>query len=218
MTASITPDELVVAGARWTTRSPAVVRWDRGRLSVDQFRAEGPPGTVTASAVMDAGGSDARIAVGLEQARLPAPLDRATPGEVRAEARLTGTALEAVSIRGRWPVGTVSLDGRVPFEGSIALRSRLMADGAEVARSLGQDRVTGQAIVSADVSGSWREPVASGQLEATALTRGEVTLTGVTVPFRLTPSAIRIAEARAVRRVAVYGTGKLFRHAKRIAG
>ena len=198
MTASITPDELVVAGARWTTRSPAIIRWDRGRLSVDQFRAEGPPGTLTASVVMDAGGTDARIALGLEQARLPPPLDRVTPGEMRAEARLTKTALEAVSIRGRWPVGTVSLDGRVPFEGPIALRSRLMADGAEVARSLGQDRVTGQAIVSADVSGSWREPVASGRLEATALTRGEVVLTGVTVPFRLTPSAIRIAGARAV--------------------
>ena len=42
--------------------SPAVIRWDRGRLTVDQFRAEGPPGTITASAVMEAGGSDARIA------------------------------------------------------------------------------------------------------------------------------------------------------------
>ena len=198
MTASITPDELVVAGARWTTRSPAVVRWDRGRLSVDQFRAEGPPGTVTASAVMEAGGSDARIAVGLEQARLPAPLDRAMPGEVRGEARLTRTALEAVSIRGRWPVGTLSLDGRVPFEGPITLRSRLMADGAELARTLGQDRVAGQAIVSADVSGSWREPVASGRIEAAALTSAELTLTGVTVPFRLTPSTIRIVDARAV--------------------
>lgn len=198
MTAWITPDDLAVAGGRWTTRSPALIRWDRGRLSLAQFRAEGPLGTVVATALMEAGGSDARIALGLEQARLPAPLDRVTPGEVRAEARLTKTALEAVSIRGHWPVGTVSLDGRVPFEGSIALRSRLMADGTELARSLGQDRVAGQAIVSADVSGSWREPVASGRLEATALTSAEVTLTGVTVPFRLTPSTIRIVDARAV--------------------
>jgi len=198
MTASITPDELVVAGARWTTRSPALVRWDHGRLTADRFRVEGPLGTITASAVMEAGGTDARIALGLEQARLPPPLDRVTPGEVRAEARLTKDALEAVSIRGRWPVGTVSLDGRVPFEGPLALRTRLIADGAELARALGQDRVTGQAIVSADVSGSWREPVASGRLEATALTHAEVTLTGVTVPFRLTPSAIRIADSRAV--------------------
>jgi autotransporter translocation and assembly factor TamB len=198
MTASITLNDLVVAGGRWTTRSPAVVRWDRGRLTVDQLRAEGPLGTITASAVMEAGGSDARIALGLEQAKLPPPLDRVTPGEVRAEARLTRTALEAVSIRGRWPMGTVSLDGRVPFEGPIALRSRLMVDGTELARSLRQDRVAGQAIVSADVTGSWREPVASGRLEATALTSAEVTLTGVTVPFRLTPSAIRIADARAV--------------------
>ncbi len=198
MTASITPDELVVGGGRWTTRSPAVVRWDRGRLSLDQFRAEGPPGTVTASAVMEAGGSDARIALGLEQARLPPPLDRVPPGDVRGEARLTTTGLEAVSIRGRWRVGTLSLDGRVPFEGPMALRSRLVADGAELARSLDQDRVAGQVIVSADVSGSWREPVASGRLEAPSLTSAEVTLTGVTVPFRLTPSAIRIADARAI--------------------
>jgi autotransporter translocation and assembly factor TamB len=198
MTASITPDELVVGGGRWTTRSPAVIRWNRGRLSLDQFRAEGPLGTVVASAVMEAGGSDARVALGLEQARLPSPFDRVTPGEVRGEARLTRTGLEALSIRGRWPVGTVSLDGRVPFEGPIALRSRLMADGAELARSLGQDRVAGQAIVAADVSGSWREPVASGRLEATALTSAEVALTGVTVPFRLTPSTIRIADASAV--------------------
>ncbi len=198
MTASITPDELVVGGGRWTTRSPAVIRWDRGRLSLDQFRAEGPPGTITASAVMEAGGSDARIALGLEQARLPPPLDRVPPGDVRGEARLTTTGLEAVSIRGRWPVGTLSLNGRGPFEGPIALRTRLMADGAELARALGQDRVAGQVIVAADVSGSWREPVASGRLEATALTSAEVTLTGVTVPFRLTPSAIRIVDASAV--------------------
>ena len=121
MTASITPDELVVAGGRWTTRSPAVIRWDRGRLTVDQFRAEGPPGTITASAGMEAGGSDARIAIGLQQSRLPPPFDRATPGEAQGEARLTGAGLEAVSIRGRWPVGTLSVDGRVPFEGPIAL-------------------------------------------------------------------------------------------------
>ena len=198
MTASITPNELVVAGGRWTTRSPALVRWDRGRLTVDRFRAEGPMGTLTASAGMDAGGSDTRIALGLEQARLPPPLDRATPGEVRAEARLTGTALEAVSIRGRWPVGTVSLDGRVPFEGPIALRSRLVADGGELARTLGQDRVAGQAILSAEVNGSLREPVASGRLEAATLTSADITLTAMMVPFRLTPSAIRIADARAV--------------------
>lgn len=198
MTASITPDELVVAGGRWTTRSPAVIRWDRGRLTAGQFRAEGPPGTITASAVMEAGGSDARIAVRLEQARLPPPLDRAAPGEARGEARLTRTGLEDVSLRGRWPVGTVSLDGRVPFEGPIALRSRLMADMAEVARALGRDHVAGQAIVSADLSGSWREPVATGRIEAPALTSAEVTLTGVTVPFRVTPSTVRIAGARAV--------------------
>jgi hypothetical protein len=53
---------------------------------------------------MEAGGSDARIALGLEQARLPPPLDRVPPGDVRGEARLTTTGLEAVSIRGRWPV------------------------------------------------------------------------------------------------------------------
>ena len=198
MTASITPDELVVAGGRWTTRSPAVIRWDRGRLTVDQFRAEGPPGTITASAVMEAGGSDARIAIGLEQARLPPPFDRATPGEARGEARLTGAALEAVSIRGRWPVGTLSVDGRVPFEGPIALSGRLTAEAGEVARALGRDHIAGQAIVSADLSGSWREPVAIGRLEASALTSAAVTLTGITVPFRLTPSTIRIADARAV--------------------
>jgi hypothetical protein len=198
MTASITPDELVVGGRRWTTRSPAVVRWNRGQLSLDQFRAEGPPGTITASAVMEAGGSDTRIAIGLEQARLPPPLDRVPPGDVRGEARLTRTGLEAVSIRGRWPVGTVSLDGRVPFEGPIGLSGRIIADAAEVTRALGQDRVAGQTIVAADVSGSWREPVAAGRLEAAALTSAEVTLTGVTVPFRLTPSAIRIADAHAV--------------------
>ena len=198
MTASITPDELVVAGGRWTTRSPAVIRWDRGRLTVDQFRAEGPPGTITASAVMEAGGSDARIAIGLEQARLPPPFDRATPGEARGEARLTGAALEALSIRGRWPVGTLSLDGRVPFEGPIALTGRLTAEAGEVARALGRDHIAGQAIVSADLSGTWREPVAIGRLEASALTSAAATLTGITVPFRLTPSTIRIADARVV--------------------
>jgi autotransporter translocation and assembly factor TamB len=198
MTAAITPHELVVAGGRWTTGSPAVIRWDRGRLSLDPFRADGPLGTLMASAVREAGGADTRIAIGLDPARLPPPLDRATPGQVRGETRLTGTGLEGVSIRGRWAVGTLSLDGRVPFEGPIALSGRLTADAAEVARALGQDRAAGQVVVFAEVSGSWREPAATGRVEATTLTSTGATLTGVRVPFRLTPSTIRIADAQAV--------------------
>ena len=104
MTASITPDELVVGGGRWTTRSPAVIRWDRGRLSLDQFRAEGPPGTLIASAVMEAGGSDTRIALGLEQARLPSPFDRVTPGEVRGRRGSPGPGWRPCrsAAAGRW--------------------------------------------------------------------------------------------------------------------
>ena len=67
-----------------------------------------------------------------------------------------------------------------------------------MARALGRDHIAGQAIVSADLSGSWREPVAIGRLEASALTSAAATLTGITVPFRLTPSTIRIADARVV--------------------
>ena len=199
MTASITPDELVVAGGHWTTRSPAVIRWDRGRLTVDQFRAEGPPGTITASAVMEAGGSDARIAIGLEQARLPPPFDRATPGEARGggaahQDRAGGRCRSAAA--GRWE--------RCPWTAACRSKGRSRSaagsspTAAELARALGRDRVAGQAIVSADLSGSWQEPVAIGRLEATALTSAAATLTGVTVPFRLTPSTIRIADARAV--------------------
>ena len=63
MTVPNTRDELVVAGGRWTTRSPAIIRWESRRLSVDRFRAKGRPGTIAATAGMEAGGKAMPIMV-----------------------------------------------------------------------------------------------------------------------------------------------------------
>ena len=67
-----------------------------------------------------------------------------------------------------------------------------------MARALGRDRVAGQGDRLRRRERIVAGAIVSGRLEATALTSAAVTLTGITVPFRLTPSTIRIADARVV--------------------
>jgi autotransporter translocation and assembly factor TamB len=197
-TAWLTPDELVVGGERWTARSAAVVRWESERLSLDPVELRGPRGTLRAEGGVDRRSGDGRVAVGLEDARLPPPFDGLGRGVVRGEARLTRAALEGVAVRARWPTWALTADGRIPFEAAMVLRSELTADVAELARVQGVAGVAGQAQVSADITGPWREPVASGRLEAPILTIAGQTLTQVRVPFQLTPSTLHVEQARAL--------------------
>jgi autotransporter translocation and assembly factor TamB len=197
VTAWITPDDLVVGGERWTARSAAVVRWEGEGLSLERLEVRGPLGTLSAEGGVDRRSGDGRVAVRLEDARLPPPLDRVGRGTVRGEARLTRTALEGVSLRARWPRWALTADGRIPFEAAMTLRSQLTADVAEVARIWALDGIAGHATGSADITGPWRTPVASGRLEVPTLTVPGQALARVRVPFQLTPSTLRIDHASA---------------------
>ncbi len=197
VTAWITPEDLMVAGERWTARSPAVIRWERRRLSMADLRLASPLGTLTASGGVEAERGEGRLALALEDARLPPPLDRVGRGRVQAEARLTRAALEDVSLHARWPAGSLTLGGRAPFDGAMALRARLTGDVAEVARAFDLGGLAGQMVVSAEVGGPVSEPVATGRIEAPTLAAAGVTLARVSVPFRLTRTALRIERASA---------------------
>ena len=197
-TAWISPDELAVAGERWTTGAPAVVRWDSERLSVEQLQVRGPRGTLSAEGAVDRRSGDGRAAARLEDAQLPPPLDRMGRGAVRGEVRLSRTALEDVSLQARWPTWTLTADGRIPFEAPVALRSRLTADVAEVGRIGGLAGLAGQAVVSADVQGPWRTPTASGRIEVPTLTVAGQSLARVMVPFQFARSTVRIDRASAL--------------------
>src|SRR5262249_20378358 len=198
VTAWITPDAFAVAGESWTASSPAVVRWAAGRLSLEQLQARGAPGNLSAEGAVDWRSGDGRLTVRLEDARLPPPFDRAGRGAVRGEARLTRTALEAVSLRAHWPTWSLTTDGRIPFDAAMALRSQLNADLAEAGRIAGVDGVTGQAVVAADIRGPWRTPVASGRIEAPTLTVAGQSLAQVRVPFQVTRDGLRIDRASAL--------------------
>jgi autotransporter translocation and assembly factor TamB len=193
----ISPDELTVAGERWTAGAPAIVRWDSDRLSIEQLQVRGPRGTLSAEGAVDRRSGDGRAAVRLEDARLRPPLDRLGRGAVRGEARLARNALEDVSLHARWPTWALTVDGRIPFEAPMALRGRLTADVAEVGRIGGLDGVAGQAVVTADVSGPWRAPAGAGRIEVPTLTIAGQSLARVTVPFQLAQDSLRIAHASA---------------------
>jgi autotransporter translocation and assembly factor TamB len=196
--ASIRPDDLVVNGEPWTTRSAAVVRWDGERLSLEQLQVRGPLGTLSAEGAVDRRSGDGRLAVLLDDARLPSPLDRLGRGAVRGEARLTRTALEGVSVRAQWPTWTLRSDGRIPFDTPMALRSQLTVDIAEVGRIGGVDSLAGQAVVSADIGGPWRKPTANGRIEMPTLTVAGQGLAQVRIPFQLTPGTLRLDHASAL--------------------
>jgi autotransporter translocation and assembly factor TamB len=198
VTAWIRPDDLVVAGEAWTTRSPAVVRWDGERLFLEQLQVRGPLGTVSAEGAVDRRSGDGRLAVLVEDARLPSPLDRLGRGAVRGEARLTRTALEGVSLRARWPTWALTADGRIPFETPMALRSQLTVDVAELGRIRDLHSIAGQAVVSADIGGPWRRPTAGGRIEIPSLTVAGQALAQVRIPFQLTRSTLRIDHASAL--------------------
>src|SRR5262249_17084049 len=187
----------IVGGEPWTARSAAVVRWESERLSLEQLEVRGPLGTLRAEGEVDRRSGDGRLAAVLEDARLPPPLDAMGRGVVRGEARLTPTALEAVALRARWPRWALTADGRIPFEAAMTLRSQLTADVAELARIQGVQGITGQALVSADITGPWRAPMASGRIQASPLTLARQALARVTIPFRLTNSTLRIEQAGA---------------------
>ena len=196
--ASIRPDDLMVNGEPWTTRSAAVVRWDGERLSLEQLQVRGPLGTLSAEGAINRRSGDGRLALLLEDARLPSPLDRLGRGTVRGDARLTRAALEGVSLRAQWPTWTLRADGRIPFDAAMALRSQLTVNVAEVSRAQGLDGVAGQALVSADIGGPWRKPTASGRIEMPTLTVTGQALAQVRIPFQLTPSTLRIDHASAL--------------------
>ena len=198
VTAWIRPDDLVVAGTPWTARSAAVVRWDGEQLSLEQFQVRGSLGALSAEGSVDRRNGDGRLALLVEDARLPAPFDRMGRGTVRGEARLTRSALEGVSLRAHWPTWALTADGRIPFEAAIALRSQLTADVAEVGRLRGLDGIAGQAVVSADISGPWRMPVARGRIEVPTLTVAGQSLARVSVPFQLTQRTLRVDHASAL--------------------
>src|SRR5262249_23261744 len=58
VTAWIPPDTLAVAGESWTASSPAVVRWDGGRLSLEQLQLRGALGNLSAEGAVDSRSGD----------------------------------------------------------------------------------------------------------------------------------------------------------------
>jgi autotransporter translocation and assembly factor TamB len=198
VTAWITPDDLIVGGGAWMARSPAIVRWDGGRLSLERLQVRGPYGALSAEGTVDRHSGGGRLALLLEEAQLPPPLDGTGRGSVRGEARFTKAALEDVSLRARWPTWELTADGRIPFEATMTLRSRLTADVAEVARIRGLDGIGGRAVASADIGGPWRTPTARGRIEMPVLTVAGQAFTRVRIPFELTRSSLRIDHASAL--------------------
>src|SRR5262249_34375203 len=193
----ITPGDLVIAGERWTGRAPAVIRWERRRLSMADLRLGGQLGTLTASGVGEAESGEGRLALALEDARLPPPLARLGRGQIPADARLTRTALEHGALCATRRAGSLTVAGRAPFDGAMALRARLSGDIAEVARAFDLGGLAGLAVVSAEVGGPWSEPVATGRIETPTFAAAGVTFARVAIPFRLTRTALRVERASA---------------------
>ena len=102
----IDPAALVLLGDPWASRGPIALRWQRGDLSLESVRLEGPAGTLTGSGVLG-GASSAQLRARAGR-RTPARRARA-PGP-RHRAREPAAAAPSWSSRGWRGSGRASAD------------------------------------------------------------------------------------------------------------
>lgn len=141
---------------------------------------------------------EGRVRVESADLVLPAALGKLGPAAVEAEGRLASGGLDLTRASVRWTAARVeSASGRLTAAGPRGLRAVVVADAGRLGRLLGEDRVAGEARVTAELGGPWRDLTADGRAQAATLVVSGVRLDGVDVPFRLTGRTLTLARTRA---------------------
>ncbi len=167
----------------------ADVRWADRRLRLDNLRARLGAGRVEGrleAAVLSGGGTS--LALDLRQVVLPGDWGRLGSGTAVAEGKIHDGVVDVVRVEARWRGLTASADGRVATGAPLALRARLTADLAEVARSLRWPAMTGQAGVAAELTGRGGTPMLEGNGQVDNFAVGGRAVEPVRLAFRMASS------------------------------
>jgi autotransporter translocation and assembly factor TamB len=194
--ARVTLDGLRLFGEPWATRGPIVLGWQDQRLTVEQFRLDGPAGRLGATGSL-IGPDDRGLSLTLDNARLPGALAALGQGTVRSEIRLAGERLELARFDARWPHLTAMASGQAGGDGAVDIRARVDADLAGLGPAVGISAMAGRATLTAEARGRGEAIEVAGAVRAPRIQVGGTPVSEVELPFQLTRSSARIAQARA---------------------
>src|SRR5262249_31577112 len=113
----------------------------------------------------EATGGARRVALTLSDLHLPGVLAPLGLGTVRADARITGGAIEVGPAGARWADARLDVTGRVEAGQRVALHADLDADLGLLGQVTVPGSVAGRVRMTADSTGTWERPVLAGQVE-----------------------------------------------------
>ncbi len=127
--------------------------------------------------------------------RLPDRLASLGPGAVEAEVHgQHGTFTLAHGVAS-WAGLRVDALGQATMDGPKGLHLTATGDLAKLGPLLGQRAVSGNGVLTADVTGRWRDPMATGRLELHSPARADLRADEIVLPFELTQRSLKLANA-----------------------
>jgi TamB, inner membrane protein subunit of TAM complex len=151
-----------------------------------------------------------QLRVSARDVRLPGDLASLGSGTIDAEARGERGTYDLSRAVASWPGIKLEARGQATVDGPAPLRLSLAAELARLGPLLKQSRVSGNAVLDAELRGRWRDPVLAGKLELHSPAVGDIGADHAAVPFELTQRSLRIAEGSVHRGSArLVATGSL---------
>jgi TamB, inner membrane protein subunit of TAM complex len=150
-----------------------------------------------------------QVRVAAREIRLPAVAPLGT-GTLDAEATGDQGTFDLSNAVASWPGLRLEASGRATLEGPVPLRVKATGDLSRLAPLLGQTQVTGDAVLDAEVTGRWRDPVLAGRLDVRSPGLAQLRADVVGATFALTPRSLRLTDASVgLGRSRIVATGTL---------
>lgn len=138
-----------------------------------------------------------RVRVQAREVRLPEGVASLGSGTVEAEAQgQRGTFALSRGVA-NWPGLRVEADGQATLDGPTALRLTVTGELARLGPLVGQSPASGDAMLIADLTGRWRDPVLAGKLELRSPAVAALRADQIVLPFELTQRSLRLTAASA---------------------
>ena len=151
-----------------------------------------------------------RVRVAAREVRLPAKLASLGAGTVDAEAQSQHGTFTLSHGVATWPGLKVEGQGQATLDGPRALRLTASGELARLGPLIGQSGASGDGVLVAELTGRWRDPVATGKLELRSPAVAGARADQIVVPFELTSHSLRLTAASArLGRAQVVGSGHL---------
>lgn len=138
-----------------------------------------------------------RVVVDGRQVTLPGELRRVGTGTLHLDAILRDAAANLVQARGSWPGLSLELSGPIGWDGPRGLRLTMHTDLGVVGPRWAVTPVTGTATLTADLTGPWSAPEATGRVHAPSLAFAGTRVDRVEFPFRLRGGTLVVDSAEA---------------------